>query len=88
MASISSSGVIIMKFVDTEDKTSDTINQDIQSMQQFALPEYLVFLIMGHIKELRKVAPDHVLVKAVEEILEQELAPPDDDAPQQLDLFS
>jgi len=88
LASISSSGVIIMKFVDTEEKTSDTINQDIQSMQQFALPEYLVFLIMGHIKELRKVAPDHILAKAVEEILEQELAPPDDDAPQQLDLFS
>ena len=32
---------------------------------KFALPEYLVFLILGHIKELRVVAPDHVLVKAV-----------------------
>ena len=40
--------------------------------EQFAMPEYLVFLILGHIKELRKVAPDHILVKAVTSALEQE----------------
>lgn len=72
----------------TEDKTADTINQDVQSMQQFALPEYLTFLILGHVKELRQVAPDHVLVKAVEDALAEELAPPDEDAPVQLRLFS
>ncbi len=36
-----------------------------KQVKEFALPEYLVFLILGHIKELRQVAPDHVLVKAV-----------------------
>ena len=76
------------KYIDqSENKTADTINQDVASMQQFALPEYLTFLILGHIKELRQVAPDHVLVKAVEDVLEEELAPPDPDAPLQLRLF-
>lgn len=64
------------KYIDNEN--ADSIKEHASSIQQFALPEYLVFLIMGHIKELRNVAPDHVLVKAVEEILEQELAPPKD----------
>lgn len=57
----------------TERKTSDTINEDIASMQQFALPEYIVFLILGHVKELKQVAPDHILVKAVEGVLSEEL---------------
>jgi hypothetical protein len=33
------------------------------------LPAYLVFLIMGHIKALRTISPDHILVKAVESAL-------------------
>jgi len=30
------------------------------------MPEYLVFLILGYIKELKQSVPDHILVKAVE----------------------
>lgn len=36
------------------------------------LPMYLVFLILGHVKELEKVAPDHILVQAVRQALENE----------------
>ena len=39
--------------------------------EPFELPEYLVFLILGHIKELRTLNPDHILVKAVENALAQ-----------------
>ena len=55
-----------------------------KSINPFELPEYLVFLILGHIKELRKLNPDHILVKAVEDvIIENENL----DAPENLDLF-
>ena len=43
----------------------------------FELPEYLVFLILGYIKELRQLQPDHILVKAVERALHE---------PEQLEL--
>ena len=33
------------------------------------LPAYLVFLILGHIRELRKLEPDHILVRAVNDAL-------------------
>ncbi len=68
---------------ETEDKNADTINA---LMQQFALPEYIVFLIMGHVKELRAIEPDHVLVKAIEDVLADELEAPDENTPEQLTL--
>jgi len=39
------------------------------------LPAYLVFLILGLIKELEKSTPDHILVKAVRGALDS--VPPD-----------
>ncbi len=44
------------------------------------LPAYLVFLILGHIKNLRRIEPNHILVKAVEDALKKQ---PPDPAPQQ-----
>ena len=35
------------------------------------LPAYLVFLILGHVKALEEQAPDHILVKAVRDALDQ-----------------
>ncbi len=46
-----------------------------QSVNEFAMPDYLVFLILGHIKELRKLQPDHILVKAVSDMLGDESRP-------------
>ena len=43
------------------------------------LPAYLVFLILGNIKKLKQLSPDHILVKAVEGILEE-------DKPQQAEM--
>lgn len=34
------------------------------------LPEYLVFLILANVRELKKLKPDHILVKAVENAVE------------------
>ena len=44
------------------------------------LPNYLVFLILSHIRNLREIAPDHILVKAVEQALNEE--DPGADSPQ------
>jgi len=55
-----------------------------EQYKEFALPEYLVFLILAHIKELRQVAPDHILVKAVEQALRE--VEDDPHAPLQLEL--
>ncbi len=46
------------------------------------LPAYLVFLVLGNLKRLKQVSPDHILVKAVEEALAE--GPHDD--PRQLPL--
>lgn len=48
------------------------------------LPDYLVFLILGNIKVLRQVKPDHILVKAVEDALSKTTS----DDPMQLELLS
>jgi hypothetical protein len=47
-----------------------SIEEQTASHAQLALPEYLVFLILGNIKELRKHSPDHILVKAVEDVID------------------
>ena len=44
------------------------------------LPDYLVFLILSHIRNLREIAPDHILVKAVEQALNED--DPGDYSPQ------
>ena len=36
------------------------------------LPAYLVFMILCNIKKLKQVSPDHILVKAVEGMLEED----------------
>ena len=46
------------------------------------LPAYLVFLILGNIKKLKQVAPDHILVKAIEGVLKI----PREDITEQLEL--
>lgn len=56
----------------------------LEEYKEFAMPEYLVFLILAHIKELRVIQPDHILVKAVEQALREVEADPD--APLQLEL--
>ena len=38
------------------------------------LPAYLVFLILANLKRLKQVAPDHILVKAVQAALDKEPA--------------
>lgn len=38
-------------------------------IREFAMPDYLVFLILGYIKELEQQVPDHILVKAVRDAL-------------------
>jgi hypothetical protein len=48
------------------------------------LPAYLEFGVLYQVRALRKVAPDHVLVKAVEQALEDSKEDPN--APQQLEL--
>ncbi len=57
-----------------------SIEEATAEQAQFALPEYLVFLILGHIKNLRRIEPNHILVKAVEDALKKQ---PPDPAPQQ-----
>ena len=53
--------------------------------EAFGMPEYLVFLILGYIRELRKLQPDHILVKAVEAALETN--PDPGPKPEQLELL-
>lgn len=55
-----------------------------QNREPFELPEYLVFLILGNIRELRKLKPDHILVKAVEDALDK--IPPDNPAQLRMEL--
>lgn len=48
------------------------------------LPAYLEFCLLYQVRALRKVAPDHLLVKAVENALAE--AAHDPNAPKQLEL--
>ena len=39
------------------------------------MPAYLEFLVLAHLRNLKKVSPDHILVKAVEGALDQSSNP-------------
>ena len=48
------------------------------------LPAYLVFLVLANIRRLKRAAPDHILVKAVEDAIADD--PPDNPLQGTLDL--
>lgn len=44
---------------------------DSDEPQKVDLPEYLVFLILANVRELKRLRPDHILVKAVEDAINE-----------------
>lgn len=35
------------------------------------LPDYLVFMILNHVRELREISPNHIIVKILKDTLEK-----------------